>query len=129
MCYNFFHETYKYKSYAVFVVSLIFAIVWAVIMVVLLALTFLFAMKPEETLLNQEYQSEYGFVYTGLKLTPLARFFQGIQYLVYMACAILITTLFDHRKPQSISVFCVYSLFCLYVILVGQANTKFWQYE
>ncbi len=54
--YNYFHESYDYGKHAVFVISLIFAIVYTVIIALLFMINCLVPVKSDDALDNQDYK-------------------------------------------------------------------------
>jgi len=73
--YNFFHESYSYSKHAVFVISLIFAIVYTIIMVVMWFIDFIVPLRDEGSLDNPNFKARWGFVYTGLRRDTLRKLF------------------------------------------------------
>jgi uncharacterized membrane protein len=75
--YNFHHESYDY-SHGLFKLSLIFAIVWAVIMFLLWCMDISAPLKDDITLDSTEHSDRWFFTYQGLRRETLRKLFQGL---------------------------------------------------
>ena len=126
-CFVFiFLNWYRWSNeYGVFIFSLLLAIVYFIIMVALIGLTFVYAIPQEYKLLEQGYNSRWGFIYEALRLQTLRRIFQGVQYLHYAIWAFLFIITHRNNVVQGIVTLIVFFLFFCYIAAIQPPRSLF----
>ncbi len=74
--YNFYNRTFDF-DHGLFIFSLIVAIVWLIIILIMWIWDLIVPLKSNEVLLSDPTKPRWGFIYTGLRMNTIRKIFQG----------------------------------------------------
>ena len=124
--YSFFQNKFNHSF---FIFNLIFSIIYLLLTMFLLIKVFLIPMKyiKNDIFPLGEKISNFEFIWAGLKIGTLSKFFQGIQYFFYLLFSLFI--FLDNLYAQIIVNLVLLFIFCLYIFIVLPPLEKFWKIE
>ena len=124
--YSFFQNK---VNHGYFIFNLIFSIIYLIIIIILLAKIFIVPIKyiKNNLLPLNKNNSNFHFIWSGLNLQNIKKFFQGIQYLHYFLFSIFI--FLNNRLAQIIVNLLLLFLFCCYIFIFLPPLEKFWKIE
>lgn len=96
--YNFHHKRWDF-DHGLYIWSIILAIIYFILYILLWVWNYLVAAKPDPILDDPVHKDRWGFVYEGLERTSLlTKIFQFIQYTHYLFFALFLTVLYPSRR-------------------------------
>lgn len=124
--YNYYGASF---SHSLFTFSFIWAIIWGIITLALIAYVLVYPFKTNIDLLKTENYKKNGFIYEGLTLQGIRKNFQGIQYLFYLGFSITMVVAYNSRLTQAIVTYSLFIIFVAYIVALLPPSTKFDKFE